>query len=157
VATDRPTVYRPVPANRAIGVLGIALAWLGGRSVPDHPAWLVLVVGGVLLVGNLWRSATLTDTHLTVQGRWTRRRLALAEVTDCAVSTHGVPWVQGAEGAVEARMVAENYPAGQGPAVFLADVRSRASDAGALLRGAHEGPDDTRRDPDGPSTRVFSW
>jgi len=145
--TSNDLVGRPHSTQRMVAVLpGVPMLLIGLFlvAVRLNPVGLVLVVLGFAMVSNLWRKVTVHEDHLVAQGRFSRRRLDLREITQVGLSTFAAAWVQPRHGkAIQLWMISEGDDiVNPGRMGFIRQLRERAARAGATLEPELQEPTD---------------
>ena len=154
-SSANPLLGRPHSTARLVDVVigGLLLALcVGGLVVGAWKALIVLPIPLVLL-SDLRRKVTVDSETLVAQGRFTRRSLPLAELTQVAISPFGKVWVAaGGTSFLLAMVAGEQDGEVLGVQEFPPQLRARAQAAGAQLEPA---PDDVVAAPDG-TPALFS-
>lgn len=156
-APSEPLVGRPHSSKRfAQAVIGALLLVVGLGLLVKGTWWFAvpLMLLGLYGVTELRRKVTVTEDRLVVQGRVTRREVALRDLTRVALSPSVQVWVATADGtSFYVRMVAP-FQDLRHPGVhdFVAGLRERAVGAGAHLE---EEPEERVAAPQGTAP-LFS-
>ncbi|CAN5612165.1 hypothetical protein BH11ACT8_BH11ACT8_11710 [soil metagenome] len=132
-------VFRPGPAARWKGVTaGVPLLVLFVLLVPwTRGASLLLAVLPLFAASELWRRATVTERDLVVQGRLSRRRVALVDLDQVHLDMTRRVWVAPRDQQAFRILL---IPLGEGTVKepgavdFVGLVRARAHAVGASVR-----------------------